>query len=133
MQRREFLQHSLAAGAALTFSTTALRAQSAPSAKIMMAVMGTNGRGHSLATGFARLPGVHVAYVCDVDSRATAKTAKALTEAGAPTPKELVDFRKALEDSAVDALAIAAPDHWHAPATILACDAGKHVYVEKPA
>ena len=48
-------------------------------------------------------------------------------------PKGIKDFRKALEDPAVDGLICAAPNHWHAAATILACAAGKHVYVEKPA
>ena len=52
--------------------------------------------------------------------------------AGIPKAKGISDFRRALEDTGVDALAIAAPDHWHAPATLLALDAGKHVYVEKP-
>ena len=52
--------------------------------------------------------------------------------AGMSKAKGVSDFRRALEDKDVDALAIAAPDHWHAPATLLALDAGKHVYVEKP-
>jgi predicted dehydrogenase len=50
----------------------------------------------------------------------------------AKAPKAEKDMRRVLEDKAVDAVVIATPDHWHAPATILACDAGKHVYVEKP-
>ncbi|HTE19014.1 MAG TPA: Gfo/Idh/MocA family oxidoreductase, partial [Armatimonadota bacterium] len=71
--------------------------------------------------------------LCDVDERAIETATAALTKAGAKPPKAVRDFRKILDDPAVDALVIAAPDHWHAPATILACDAGKHVYVEKPA
>jgi predicted dehydrogenase len=50
----------------------------------------------------------------------------------AKAPEGVVDFRRILDDKSVDALAIATPDHWHAPAAILAMSAGKHVYVEKP-
>jgi predicted dehydrogenase len=95
--------------------------------------MGVNGRGSDLAASFARLPDVEIAYICDVDERAIAKGQKAAGSAGGATPKAVRDFRRILDDPQVDALVIAAPDHWHTPATILACAAGKHVYVEKPA
>jgi len=65
-------------------------------------------------------------------SGAIAKGIKAATSGGRRQPQGLKDFRKALNDPAVDGLVCAAPDHWHAAATILACVAGKHVYVEKP-
>jgi predicted dehydrogenase len=77
------------------------------------------------------LPGSEVAYICDVEEKALAKGMKAAAEQ-ARGPKALVDFRKALEDKSVDAVVIAMPDHWHAPAAILACAAGKDVFVEKP-
>ncbi|MBI1902009.1 MAG: Gfo/Idh/MocA family oxidoreductase [Planctomycetia bacterium] len=130
--RREFLE-AAAAGTAVALTVAQARALAAPSAKIRLAVMGVNGRGSGLARGFAELEGCEVAFVCDVDSRATAKTAKNIAALGVATPKEIADFRKALEGDQIDALVIAAPDHWHAPATILACQAGKHVYCEKPA
>src|SRR5207253_4636260 len=56
----------------------------------------------------------------------------AIAQVQGKSPKGLGDFRKALEDKDVDALVIAAPDHWHTPAALLALQAGKHVYVEKP-
>jgi predicted dehydrogenase len=66
-----------------------------------------------------------------VDSRAVAKGVAAARKGG-QNPKGITDFRKALDDPGIDAVSIAAPDHWHTPAAILACAAGKHVYVEKP-
>jgi predicted dehydrogenase len=95
--------------------------------------MGANSRGSQLATQFAAQPDARIAYVCDPDERAIAKGIASATSHGGPAPKGIRDFRQALDDPAVDALICAAPNHWHAPATILACAAGKHVYVEKPA
>ena len=94
---------------------------------ISVAVMGVNGRGAVLAKTFAAQPNTDVSYICDVDMRVTEKVVGEMSKA-----KGVSDFRRALEDKDVDALAIAAPDHWHAPATLLALEAGKHVYVEKP-
>src|SRR5438046_8985692 len=85
-----------------------------------------------LARGFAQASHAEVAYVCDVDSLVLAKGVSAVTGVQGKAPKGLGDFRKALEDKDVDALVIAAPDHWHTPAALLAMQAGKHVYVEKP-
>jgi predicted dehydrogenase len=82
--------------------------------------------------GMARLPGAEIAYVCDVDSRNVGLAAKDVARVQARRPKAVADFRRILDDKDVDALIIAAPDHWHSPAAILACAAGKHVYVEKP-
>ena len=138
--RREFIKTvaSGTAGATLAFGMPAagyartLGAKDAPSQKIIVGIMGTNGRGTKLSGVFAGLSGSEVAYVCDVDERAISKAGAAVHEAGAKTPKGVKDFRRILDDKSVDALVIAAPDHWHAPAAILACAAGKHVYVEKP-
>ena len=58
--------------------------------------------------------------------------AKAVAKITGKAPKVVTDLRRVLDDKSVDAVTVATPDHWHAPATILACDAGKHVYVEKP-
>jgi predicted dehydrogenase len=74
---------------------------------------------------------VTIAYVCDVDARRLETAAKTASAAGHPV-KPVKDLRTVLDDKAVNAVWIATPDHWHAPATILAADAGKHVYVEKP-
>ena len=133
LTRRHFIQQSAASAAAVTLASyNPLRAAYAPSEKLVVAVMGVNGRGNSLAQRFAGLPGCELKYICDVDSRVFPKAQKAIAGVTDKPPQELGDFRKALDDKDVDALVIAAPDHWHAPATMLACSAGKHVYVEKP-
>ena len=101
--------------------------------RVRLAVMGTNGRGSDLARSFLAVPGVEFAYVCDVDERAAAKGLQAVRERQSASPKVVLDFRRVLDDGAVDGLVIAAPDHWHGQAAVLACAAGKHVYVEKQA
>lgn len=100
--------------------------------KITVAVIGTNGRGVAHIECLTGLPGVEIAYICDVDDRAIDKGMKAALPRQKTAPKGLKDFRKALADKSLDAVTIATPDHWHAPMTILALAAGKHVYVEKP-
>jgi predicted dehydrogenase len=99
--------------------------------RVVAAVMGVNSRGNELTKAFART-GAEVKYVCDVDSRAVDKTIADVTAMQDRSPQGMTDFRRALDDPSLDALVIAAPDHWHAPATLLALQAGKHVYVEKP-
>ncbi|MBL7043006.1 MAG: Gfo/Idh/MocA family oxidoreductase [Pirellulaceae bacterium] len=90
-------------------------------------VIGCGGRGTSLAKVFASQPGATVAYTCDPD-RNRAERAKTASNA----EFAVADMRRIFDDSSVDAVVIASCDHWHAPAAILAANAGKHVYVEKP-
>ncbi len=99
--------------------------------RVNMAVMGTNGRGAGMARNFQSVKDVNMIYVCDVEDKALAKGMDAVEKAGG-TPKAAKDIRKVLEDKTLDGLLVTAPDHWHASATIMACQAGKHVYVEKP-
>jgi len=94
--------------------------------------MGLNGRGMAHIEGLLGTSNVEVAYVCDVDRRALDRGAAAVEKKQGSVPKKVSDFRRMLEDKEVDAITIAVPNHWHAPAAILACAAGKHVYVEKP-
>jgi predicted dehydrogenase len=131
IDRRRFLATATAAGVALASRRTGRAA--AANDTVVLAIMGANNRGSQLAGGFARQRGAEIAYICDCDERAIQKGIDAATSDGGRKPRGLKDFRQALEDPAVDALVCAAPNHWHAPATILACSAGKHVYVEKPA
>lgn len=135
LPRRAFLRRTAAAAVgAATFSILPpLRGADSPGNTLVLGVMGVNGRGLDLARGFSAIPGAEVGYLCDVDSRAMDRAVKDISGKQARAPKAVKDFRRILDDRSVDALLIAAPDHWHAPATILACAAGKHVYVEKPA
>ncbi len=135
--RRSFIKGGIAAAALA--SSPWLRAAGAND-RLVIGCMGTSrnsaggdGRGAELARGFAAIPGVEVAYVCDVDERAAANAAASVGKVAARSAQPIRDFRRILDDKSVDALVIAAPDHWHGPATIMACAAGKHVYVEKPA
>src|SRR5438309_699684 len=132
MKRRKFLKAASAAGFTLVASPGFPAWLSTRGDTVRVAVMGLNGRGTVLARTFARAAYAEVAYVCDVDSLVLAKGVSAVASAQSKAPKGLGDFRKALEDKDVDALVIAAPDHWHTPAALLAMQAGKHVYVEKP-
>jgi predicted dehydrogenase len=132
MKRRRFVKTVSSAGLGLIAARAPLFAKGSPSEKVVVAVMGLNGRGSVLANVFAKSPNAAVAAVCDVDSTVLAKAVAAVAKAQTPSPKPLADFRRALDDKSIDALVIAAPDHWHAPAAILAMAAGKHVYLEKP-
>ena len=132
MKRRRFVKTVSSAGLGLIAARAPLFAKGVPSEKVVVAVMGLNGRGSVLAKVFAKSPNAEVAAVCDVDSTVLAKAAAAVGEAQGKQVKGIGDFRRALDDKSIDALVIAAPDHWHAPAAILAMSAGKHVYLEKP-
>ena len=135
IHRRSFIKMTSAAGLGLGVlgSSAGILKSASPNRKIRVAVMGANNRGSGLARGFARHPDAEVAYICDVDEHAIKKGLDSVKGAGQATePKGMQDFRNALEDHSVDALVIATPIHWHAPAAILALQAGKHVYVEKP-
>lgn len=130
--RRTFIK-TASAGVAGATLLGAARGVAAPSNRLVAAVMGVNSRGGVLATSFARAEGCEVGVICDVDERAISRSIKEVSEvATGRVPTGVVDVREALDNPDVDILVIAAPDHWHAPAAIMALQAGKHVYVEKP-
>jgi predicted dehydrogenase len=131
VSRRTFIQTTAAATIGVGVAGTAALQARGANDKVVVAIVGTNGRGAQHAKMFSKLPGAEVGYICDVEEKALAKGVKAAA-GQARRAKTLVDFRKALEDKSLDAVVIATPDHWHAPAAILACAAGKDVYVEKP-
>jgi predicted dehydrogenase len=121
--RRSFVQSALA-GAAW--------AQRSPNDQVNLAVVGFRGRGRDHYRAFARIPGVRVAYLCDIDERLFPGAAAEVESLAGNKPATFVDLRKLLEQKDLDAISIATPDHWHALQTIWACQAGKDVYVEKP-
>lgn len=134
LNRRDFLKQSslLAAGVAALSTAPFLRAQASPNDKVRVGIIGCTNRGMDHIAGYLAVPNVEIAYVCDVDTRAMDKGVAAVAKKQATKPKGVQDLRRMLDDPGVDAVSIATPDHWHAPATIIACAAGKHVYVEKP-
>ena len=97
-----------------------------------MAVTGIRGRGRQLLKMAAANPKVEVKYVCDLDEVTLGKKIDEVASSTGRRPTPIKDFRKALDDKEVHALVLGTPDHWHAIPTILACQAGKDVYVEKP-
>ncbi len=137
--RRLFLKSGVATAALAAANVTAARVSAAedpskdsPGERVVMGIMGVNGRGSAIANGMMAAGNTEIAYVCDVDSRAAVKVGGLVAGVQKREPKVVGDFRRILDDSNVDVLVVAAPNHWHAPATILGCAAGKHVYVEKP-
>ena len=137
--RRSFIKKTTAATAAVSFAGI-LPAFSAKSygriigsnERIAVSVMGVNSRGKALASNFAQQKDCEVIHICDVDSRAIQACQKELLTSQDIKTNGFRDFRESLQDQDIDAMVIAAPDHWHAPAALLAMQAGKHVYLEKP-
>src|SRR5690242_3739950 len=133
INRRNFLRTSGAAVGAALLARTAAGAAAKPNERVRLAVMGVHGRGRELARGFARCPDAEVATLIEPDENIVPAALKALREFQKAEPKVEKDVRKVLEDPTITALVVAAPDHWHALATVWACQAEKHVYCEKPA
>lgn len=129
--RRTFVKSAgaawLAAGAVGT-SRAAAQSKSAQE-KLVVALVGCGGRGTGVAGEFRQLPNVEVAWLCEPDATRQSNAARTFD---LPASRVVDDMRRVFDDKSVDAVIVATPDHWHAPAAILACDAGKHVYVEKP-
>ncbi|MCS6851333.1 MAG: Gfo/Idh/MocA family oxidoreductase [Gemmataceae bacterium] len=129
MARRRFLQ--AAAGTAVTVWSS-VPGKAAPSERVRLCIVGVRGRGRSLGLNLARLPHAQITHICDVNTALFASFGKAIADVQKSEPKTVQDLRRVLDDPSVDALVVATPDHWHALATIWGCQAGKHVYVEKP-
>lgn len=134
MNRRTFIKRSALTGAAigLTGPVTLSRGVNSPNERVVVAIMGGRGRAGAHARSFAAVEGTEVKSIFDVDERPLPEICETVEEIQGRKPSYGTDFREALEDPDIDALSIAAPDHWHTPATIMALKAGKHVYVEKP-
>lgn len=99
--------------------------------RVVVGVMGLS-RGMSLANTFSETAGVEVKHLCEADSNRLSKGVASFSKKVNYEVNATGDFRHILDDPDVDALVCAAPNHWHAPAGIMACNAGKHCYVEKP-
>jgi predicted dehydrogenase len=126
MNRRYFL------GAAST-AAALQRMAIAASDVVRIGMIGIGGRGNALMSQeVSRVKNAKITHLCDVDQSRLEKAQASAEKLGYGKVRGSADMRRLLEDKEVDAVIIATPDHWHAPATILACAAGKDVYVEKP-
>ena len=147
VSRRDVMQTAVAgaAMASLAGCASSQKKQAAASAapakgafgangKIRVAVAGIHGQGHGHISTLASMDNVEVVYLADPDSSLFDSRRKTAEEksGGRSKPKCVQDVRRVLEDDSVDAISIATPNHWHSLMTVWACQAGKHVYVEKP-
>ena len=135
--RRNFIKKTSAGTAGLTlggmlFSSASYGRILGANDKINCAVIGVRSRAKAHVKAIHADPNATILYSCDVDDEIIAEHNTWCQENIGYVPKVEKDFRKVLEDKKVDAVFIATPEHWHAPMAILALQAGKHVYVEKP-
>ncbi len=125
--RRRFLKDAtLCLSAATLLSPSRSRAAGAAE-RVRVAVIGCGNQGKSHLRSLTSLKDAEVVFVCDVDQQ---RLATGVEMSGGAKPVD--DFRRVIDDSSIDGVTIATPDHWHAPIAIMALNAGKHVYVEKP-
>ena len=103
--------------------------------KVVLASIGVRGQGNALKRGFARIPNLEIKTLCDIDANLADERINdtRLTDVPSFKPGFVQDLRRVLDDKDIDGVIIATPNHWHALATVWALQAGKHVYVEKPA
>ncbi|GAB1358228.1 hypothetical protein MASR1M31_00060 [Porphyromonadaceae bacterium] len=137
--RRAFLRKTVMGGAAVFvggvlpgFSAKSYARIVGSNERIHVGVIGVNSRGLALARNFAKQESCIVSHVCDVDKRAAEKCVNSLAQISDEKVTIEKDLRKMVELGAIDAVVVATPDHWHAPAALYAMKAGKHVYLEKP-
>ncbi|MFC1558281.1 Gfo/Idh/MocA family protein [candidate division KSB1 bacterium] len=129
LNRRKFIK-----GAVGAVALTALSQKEIIGAndKIRIGVMALGGRGIYLIENLVKRSDVEIAYICDADTKRYGRAAEIIAEEHGYKPKFVQDFRKMLDDSEVDVIVNATRQRWHALGTIMACQAGKDVYVEKP-
>lgn len=133
--RRDFVKTSAtaaAAVAAISMIPGAVSCANKANRKLVVGVVGLNGMGFSDVSAFLRQPDVECAAICDVDQSVLNRRSAQIEEKQGKKPTLFNDYRKMLEMKDLDAVIIGTPDHWHALIMIEACQAGKHVYVEKP-
>lgn len=124
--RRGFLETATGVTASAVLASTTARAAGA-NERVRIAVIGCGNQGTSHIESLKQVRNAELVYVCDIDQE---RLAKGVTRSDGAKP--VSDLRRVLDDPSIDAVTLPVPDHWHAPAALLALDAGKHVYVEKP-
>ncbi len=131
--RRSFIKNTAVAAAAISVAPAILNACASPAEKITVALIGCRSMGFNDLTSFLKEGNnVECVALCDVDSKVLEEKAAEVEKLTGTRPQTFGDFRKVLDNPDINAVIIGTPDHWHAIMTIMALQAGKHVYVEKP-
>lgn len=130
--RRRFIRNSTLSAIGLGISAKSYTRIIGANDRIHAAVVGLNGRGMAHISALRTCHNTEIAALCEVDSRIIPKVVSKLSEYGLPSCLSFSDYRKLIENKDIDVVTIASPDHWHAPMGILAMQAGKDVYLEKP-
>jgi predicted dehydrogenase len=130
--RRDFIRSSMAVGAGLAMAGPASRVLGAND-DIRLGIIGVGGQGGGHMNIFSKIPGVRLVAICDADrNHVETRAARFEKDTGAKL-KTYTDMRELLDNKEIDAVTSATPNHWHALTTVWACQAGKDVYIEKPA
>jgi predicted dehydrogenase len=130
--RRKFIKNTAVVAAAVSVTPTILNACASPSEKVTVGLIGCRSMGWSDLSSFLKQENVECVALCDVDSKVLEEKAAAVEKQTGKRPQTYADFRKVLENKDIDAVILGTPDHWHAIMMMMALDAGKHVFVEKP-
>jgi Oxidoreductase family, NAD-binding Rossmann fold len=131
LSRRSFMKSSMALGAGLALAGPATRVLGA-NEQVRLATVGTGGQGSYHTSIFSKIPGVRYVAIADVDEAHRAGRVKFFADQGVKIDA-YDDMRRVFDRKDIDAITSATPNHWHALTTVLACQAGKDVYIEKPA
>ncbi|HOS72856.1 MAG TPA: Gfo/Idh/MocA family oxidoreductase, partial [Bacteroidales bacterium] len=140
-KRRDFIKKSAMGTAAIAIGSAGFSAKSYGSIRganerITVAVIGIRGQGGGHINTWCRMKdsqNVRLKTICDADEEVFAEKVQAAQKITGEAPRTEWDMRKVFDDKDIDAVSFATPNHWHALGTVWACQAGKHVYVEKPA
>jgi predicted dehydrogenase len=142
IDRRQFLHDTAALAASLSAlglgqaeaaePSESSSKKAGPNDTVRVAVLGVKGRGMDHVKGYLGQDDARITTICDVDRNVIGKAMKSVSSKYGSEPKYVQDLRRVFDDKDIDAVSIATPNHWHALATIWACQAGKDVYVEKP-
>jgi predicted dehydrogenase len=101
--------------------------------RVNVGIVGVGGRGRDHIDEYSRISSCRIAALCDIDQAARERGQAMVEKLSGQKPAAYTDMRQMFADKSIDAVSIATPNHWHALTTIWALQAGKHVYVEKPA
>ncbi len=129
--RRDFLKAGVVA-AGITATAASARKVLGANDRVRIAVIGLRGRGWDHVKGYKSVPGVEIAWFCDVDENVLRKRMADADKLGIAAPQTQIDVRKLLEEKNLDAVSIATPNHWHSLIGIWAAQHGKDIYIEKP-